>query len=591
MDKPFPAYQGTDPYVFVCYAHDDNDVVYPEITWLRDQGINIWYDEGIEVGTEWREELANAITESSLFLYFVTPESAQSQNCRKEVNFAIDQDIPIIAVHLEKTDLSGGLNLSLSDRQAILKHEVSDQEYRKKLLNRLSNNLEQSSIRPSISVKGNGGKRILLAISIALLAFGSIYLLYDQVSTDGEKPARTSNPVVAVLPFINMSSDTEREYLVDGMTEDIITLLAQSPGVEVVARNSTFKYKGQHPDIREVGKDLGADYVVEGSLRSVGERIRVTVQVIDSGTGAHVWAEQYDRAMSDFFDVQDDVTLGIAAAVGDAIFRKEYKQFNQSRTENLTAYALTLRADVGFSQAMGSDRWIQRAREAVEADPQYALAHAVLARHLVAWGLFGNGTQADIVEAEEAARYAATLSPNDPKVLAYLGITLLWSGKPEAALLIAQRVVEISPSYAEGIAYLGDILIHNGRSQEGLVHINNAIRLTPNAPQLLFYFVLKGEALLHHGEFARAEEVLMEVSRLGRSTHPYLAGVQLKLDRLDEAKETLRRVLESDLFTSVADLASDMAYYSTDDGGVHFLDIWKRLEALETELAHENVQP
>ena len=589
MDKPFPAYQGTDPYVFVCYAHDDNDVVYPEITWLRDQGINIWYDEGIEVGTEWREELANAITESSLFLYFVTPESAQSQNCRKEVNFAIDQDIPIIAVHLEKTDLSGGLNLSLSDRQAILKHEVSDQEYRKKLLNRLANNLEQSSIRPSISVKGNGGKRILLAISIALLAFGSIYLLYDQVSTDGEKPARTSNPVVAVLPFINMSSDTEREYLVDGMTEDIITLLAQSPGVEVVARNSTFKYKGQHPDIREVGKDLGADYVVEGSLRSVGERIRVTVQVIDSGTGAHVWAEQYDRAMSDFFDVQDDVTLGIAAAVGDAIFRKEYKQFNQSRTENLTAYALTLRADVGFSQAMGSDRWIQRAREAVEADPQYALAHAVLARHLVAWGLFGNGTQADIVEAEEAARYAATLSPNDPKVLAYLGITLLWSGKPEAALLIAQRVVEISPSYAEGIAYLGDILIHNGRSQEGLVHINKAIRLTPNAPQLLFYFVLKGEALLHHGEFARAEEVLIEASRLGR-TSPYLAGAQLKLGRLDEAKETLRRVLEVQLNTSVADFASDMAYYSTDDGGVHFLDIWKRLEALETELAHENVQ-
>ena len=125
------------------------------------------------------------------------------------------------------------------------------------------------------------------------------------------------------------------------MTEDVITLLAQSPGIEVIARNSTFKYKNQSPDIRDVGLDLGADYVVEGSIRPVQGRIRVTVQVIDTSSGSHIWAEKYDRPLGEFFDVQDEVSLGIAAAVGDAVFREEYIAVNQSRTDNLTAWVLT----------------------------------------------------------------------------------------------------------------------------------------------------------------------------------------------------------------------------------------------------------
>ena len=134
MDRPFPAYKGDKPYVFVSYSHKDSDAVFPEISWLKDQGINIWYDVGIEGGTEWRGEIAEAITNASLFIYFVTPESVQSENCLKEVNFADKHRVRILAVHLQPVELTGSLDLTLSDRQAILKYETTQDEYTVKLL-------------------------------------------------------------------------------------------------------------------------------------------------------------------------------------------------------------------------------------------------------------------------------------------------------------------------------------------------------------------------------------------------------------------------------------------------------------------------
>ena len=127
--RPFPAYRGDEPYIFVSYAHTDSNAVYPELVWLKESGFNIWYDEGIDAGTEWSEALAHAIKQSTLFLYFVTPDSAGSRNCRNEVNFAIDHEIPIIAVHLEETNLSDGLSMTLSSRQAILRDEIPMEEY------------------------------------------------------------------------------------------------------------------------------------------------------------------------------------------------------------------------------------------------------------------------------------------------------------------------------------------------------------------------------------------------------------------------------------------------------------------------------
>jgi len=441
----------------------------------------------------------------------------------------------------------------------------------------------------------------VVAIILATLVFGAAAIWLQMggrdatptVETAGIAQVRESNPILAVLPFTNMSSDPENEYIADGMTEDVITLLAQSPGIEVIARNSTFKYKNQSPDIRDVGQDLGADYVVEGSIRPIGERIRVTVQVIDTNSGVHIWAEQYDRPLTEFFDVQDEVSVGVAAAVGDAIFREEYNAVNQSRTDNLTAWVLTSRADVNFNLGSPTDvSTLMLARDAVALDPEYALAHAALGRSLAIISLGYEwpdlkALRPEVIgyreEAEAEARLAARLAPDDPKVLAFQAITLLWTGHPEEALFIAERVTRISPSYAEGLAYYADILIHNGRSQEAIAWFDKAIRLTPDAPQLGFYQFLRGEALMHHGNFVAAEEALILAIRIYQVENPvalhYLAGTQLRLGKTDDATSTLQEAAGPTALSN-AQHQRIMDFYSTDGGGEHFKSIWIDLESL-----------
>ena len=433
----------------------------------------------------------------------------------------------------------------------------------------------------------------IITIALALLISVGAYQYFSprEPSQKVESPAvqqgRESNPVLAVLPFSNMSSLPENEFLADGMTEDIITLLAQSPGVEVIARNSTFQYKNQNPDIREVGRDLGADYVIEGSVRPLGERIRVTVQVIDASSGAHVWAEKYDRPLADFFRIQDEVSLGVAAAVGDAVFRNEYSEINQSRTDNLTAWSLTSQAEFGFHQSgMNDETGIAKARQAVELDPKYAIAHAVLGRALSFYSL-NYRDSAVAKEAEAEARLALRLEPDDPKVNAFLAMTLLLTGQPVAALPYAERVTKISPSYAEGLGYYADILIHNGRSREALSYLDKAIRLTPNAPQLGLYQFLRGEALMHDGNFVDAETSLLAANRSFQDKHQmllrYLAGTQLRLGKIDEAKGSLKK---ADDFSdrSIKEEQAAVEFISADGGGEYIKAIWVDL----TQLSNSN---
>jgi TolB-like protein/Flp pilus assembly protein TadD len=428
-----------------------------------------------------------------------------------------------------------------------------------------------------------------LFVGTVLVISLAVYFYYpkEQIRTaDESRPMRASNPILAVLPFANISDVAVNEHLADGLTEDIITVLAQSPGIQVIARNSTFKYKGQNPDIRDVGRDLQADYVIEGSVRPLGDRIRVTVQVIDAGTGAHMWADNYDRALADFFEIQDEVTMGIAAAVGDAVFKEEYSAIAQSRTDNLTAWALVSQAEMDFSyEITGGENGVEKARQAVALDPGYALAHAVLGRALALnAGYYHSAELAK--EAEAEARLAAQLDPDDPKVNAYLAFTLLTTGQPVEALPYAERVPKISPSYAEGLAYYADILTHNGRSRESLPYFEKAIRLAPNAPQLPWFLWLQGEAFIHHGDFETAETSLLAARRL--SQHPHttllhlLAGTQLQLGKKDEARATLEHAADTEIRSLVDDIAMFENFFF-DGGGEHFATMWAGLLSLANE--------
>jgi hypothetical protein len=246
MDRPFPAYKGNEPYIFVGYAHKDAGIVYPELSWMKDIGINVWYDEGIEAGTEWREELARAIREAHLFVYFVTPNSTQSENCRKEVNFALDQDVTILAIHMSPTQLPDGLSLTLSDRQAILKHELRDKTYREKMSQSLSFYLSQpvaasASVPPRKHSKSLIGGVLLAAVLVtaSIIAFN----WSDQQQPASEPEAATTGTVtsqiveekapvdpvsIAVLPFRALGGDKHNGSFALGLSEDILDKLAQS---------------------------------------------------------------------------------------------------------------------------------------------------------------------------------------------------------------------------------------------------------------------------------------------------------------------------------------------------------------------------
>ena len=264
-------------------------------------------------------------------------------------------------------------------------------------------------------------------------------------------------PVVAVLPLNNMSADEEQGYLAEGMTEDIITTLARSADMDVIARNSTFVYKGTTPDIRQVGKDLGARYVVEGSLRKVGsdqssERIRVTVQLIEAATGSHVWAENYDRPLSDIFAIQDEVSSGIASALGYAITVAEVDAANRASTDNLDAWGLVARslsAAFQYSRETANES-VEFARQAVALDSNYAAAHARLASALIRRPVNGysEDPEQEITEANKTIERTMQLALNDAGVLAEYGHVLLFSRRIGEAVPVLGRSLALCPSNA-----------------------------------------------------------------------------------------------------------------------------------------------
>jgi adenylate cyclase len=358
-------------------------------------------------------------------------------------------------------------------------------------------------------------------------------------------------PSIAVLPFANMSGDPEQEYFADGMVEEIITALSRIRWLFVIARNSSFSYKGQSPDVRQVGRELGVRYVLEGSVRKAGGRVRITAQLIEAVTGAHLWADRFDGSLEEVFELQDQVASSIAGVIEPTLQAAEMRYAAERPTNDLTAYDLYLRARSVASTYEREDlaKALQLLEQAIAREPRYGLALAVAATYRVD---LENYDWADDREeaanrraAIDLAREALSAAADDPGVLGRAAIVLGRFGEDiDAALALIDRALLLNPSFAYAWYWSGWLRLFAGQAELAIQHFETSMRLNPRS-QRGFHLAGIGFAhfVNHRFEDALAAlRVSLEEVPAFAPAYRALAACYAHMGRLDEARSILKRL-------------------------------------------------
>ncbi len=362
--------------------------------------------------------------------------------------------------------------------------------------------------------------------------------------------ALPDKPSLAVLPFQNMSGEAEQEYFADGVVEDIITALSRTGWLFVIARNSSFAYKGTSPDIRQVGRELGVRYVLEGSVRRAGGRVRITCQLIEAATGGHVWADRFEGETADLFDLQDRITELVVGALEPSLKRAEIARAAATPTGNLDAYDLYLQAlgqhYQGRSKA-GMANAIGLLRRAIAADPGFMRAKALLAELYALRTDHQWGEPGDREAAMALAREALAANTDDPDTLSNAGNVVSYFDYDNAAALRAlERARQLHPNSTQVLALLGWVCVRSDDPLPAIGHFERALRLSPLDPEIGFVLVGLGAALLLAGRTEEAVPVLRRaVQEIPNAVIPYrhLIHALHRLGQFDEAQAVASRLL------------------------------------------------
>ncbi len=363
-------------------------------------------------------------------------------------------------------------------------------------------------------------------------------------------PPLPDTPSLAVMPFQNMSGDPEQEYFADGMVEEIITALSRITWLFVIARNSTLTYKGQAVDVKQVGRELGVRYVLEGAVRKAGDRVRISAQLIDAATGAHLWADRFDGPLEEIFELQDKVAVSVAGVIEPTLEVTETRRLADRPTNDLTAFDLYLRArrELDASVEKNSlDRALDLLGQAIERDPHYGPALA-LAAHCHRW-LEVNGCTADPEAARrtsmELARRALRSAPDDPHVLGLTALALGYFGEDmDVSLGLIDRCLTLNPSYAHGWYWSGLLRVFAGRPDLALKHFDTYLGLSPRDRGVTYLNGI-GEAHFFARRFDDAAANLLASLELAPTfpvTYRVLASCYAHMGRLDDAREIVRRL-------------------------------------------------
>lgn len=399
-------------------------------------------------------------------------------------------------------------------------------------------------------------KVVWLAAVLGATIIGTVILWLQISITVGNKLQTTAlasldKPTIAVLPFANVSVDVNDEYLADGMTTDLITDLSKISGIYVIARSSVFAYKNQVINVSDIGRELGAQYIVEGSIRKSGGKVRINVQLVDAATRRQIWADRYDRNLEEFFELQDEVITQVVSAVSVTLTDTESAQIERLPTTSLQAYDYYLRAEQAgyFGGSSGLVNTINLYKKAISLDPEFANAHAGLARVAVEiWRSdfddVMSGAEARILAYESASR-ALEIHPTNGQAYSVLAILQLADGHHAVAIESARKAVKLGPGRAEAYLDLGLVLAFSGEPKQGVDAIETALHLSPRPdPNILLY---AGIVFFIDGQYQRAVDAFAKVrddSTGNESLWTYLAASYTLLNQKEEAAKIITYLLK-----------------------------------------------
>jgi adenylate cyclase len=477
-----------------------------------------------------------------------------------------------IAARLEALAEGGGICISGTAHDQVKKKLALDYEFLgEQTVKNIAEPVRAYRVRMSADVSGGEeltGKSIhprawrttaLAALSI-LTAIAVAAALWHFFVRPGPTPTSVSSaetpalplpdkPSIAVLPFANMSGDPKQEYFSDGITEEIITGLAKVPKLFVIARNSSFAFKGKPVTVQDVARKLAVRYVLVGSVRKVKDRVRITAQLIDAQTGGHVWAERYDRELKDIFALQDEVTLAVMKAMRVKLIAGEQaRQWAKKGTDNLEAYQKFLEAQVYSRQVTkaGTAKARQLLEEAQALDPTFAGARALLAHgHLMdAFMGWSKNPRTSGRKAYELARKAVKLDDSLDPAHYIIGLVYVYLHEFDKAVAEGERAVELNPNGAEALAFLGYILNCAGRPTEAIETLQRAIRLNPMPPAFYYHFL--GAGYMQARQYDKAVVTYKKALRLQPEYANCLLGLAAAYSRTghkEKARETVAKFL------------------------------------------------
>jgi tetratricopeptide (TPR) repeat protein len=502
-ERPEPSYVGDQPFFFISYGHADRDLVYPEMRWLQQAGFNLWYDEGIHVGSVWRKSIADALTAAAGMLFVATASSVESDHCLKELSFALDESKPVFVVQLDDTRLPGLLRLSLADRQMLKRAEFDEATYRAKLTQALSTVVKPT---PRSKPESAAGQRIVTkvpAIGLQVLAAG----------------------------------DAEPAFWGENLVDDLAALLGQRAFGITTTHDAT-------KDVAALGRSLDVTYVLSGAVRRADDRYRVNLKLTKGASGAQVWAARYDEQGA-AIDAADAVCRLAAVDISAAIVLDERARLRGADTEALNAWELCIVSTRDpFATVRQRDRVIELLRRAVERDPNFALANVLLSVMLgvSVYTLFSRTPDADIAEALRHADRALALAPGNPHVMNGAALTHRMFGNEALALDLAQRATAIGGIDGMFGSYFGNNTLPSCLMQAGRLDEAIELMLTSRpAPERELYTA--------YAALGRWDDALIWIQRHTASfPTSFLGQVDLAnalavLGRLEEARQIMQRVM------------------------------------------------